>query len=90
MKSANGYVKTLDMLMASLEIRSYIRVMVVYDVAIVRPHRNLVGKAHELHLGTDGEDCNNRWYGVASTVCLGSTNNVFSYFHFFMPTLACY
>ena len=40
--------------------------MAIYDVAIVRPHRFLAGKAHELHLGTDGEDCNNGWYGVAS------------------------
>ena len=40
--------------------------MAIYDVAIVLPHRLLAGKAHELHLGTDGVDCNNGWYGVAS------------------------
>ena len=65
MKSANGFVKALDTLMASLEIRSYILVMAIYAVTIGWPHRFSAGKAHELHLGTDGEDCNNGWYGFA-------------------------
>ena len=65
-KAVNGFVKALDRLVPSVEMRSYVRVMTIYDVAVVRPHRFLTGKAHELHLDVDGNDCKNGWVGTAS------------------------
>ena len=55
LKAANGFIKALDKLIPSVEMQAYIRLMTIYDVAVVRPHRFLAGKAHELHTNENGK-----------------------------------
>ena len=35
LKGVNGFIKGLDRLVPSVEMRSYVRVMTIYDVAVV-------------------------------------------------------
>ena len=49
-----------------MEMRAYIRVVSIYDVAVTRPHRFLTGTAHELYLDIDGTEYDNDWNGTAS------------------------
>ena len=65
-KETNGFIKILGKLLPSVEMRAYVRLMSIYDVAITRPHRFLAGEAHELHQDENGKDCDNDWNGTAS------------------------
>lgn len=65
-KAVNRFIKILDKLLPSVEMISLLRVYSTYDVAFVQPHRFLTNKAHELHLDSVGQDCDNEWMGTAS------------------------